>query len=400
MDILSLEIEPKYKKWLKTVYDGGDLHPSLAYMCQKHSKMINVIPIDFRDIYFFKNVNDFISYVDTLESETDIENNIKNNDSRLIYEDENYRVRRIYTKEAMTIYGKGSKWCISADSLNMWDKYEIRGDVFFIVFSKKISYNSQFNKFIVQMCSNRELHIWDRSDINYNGNVLDLISLEKGIFTKHIDDILITDLNSFIDKRILGIFYETKAIVAGGALTSLVRGEKINDIDIWFSKKDDYEEAIRLIDVYFREVRRKNYNYDADVFGDNVLGSNVLGSNSKRESKNAITFNINDQKYQFINPDKYEMGNVDKIINQFDFNCVMCGIDYKEQRVSYSTRFYTESKNGKITINPTLRSPANLLNRIIKYSNKGFRISTNEQKIALTYLSKISDEEIENTSLY
>lgn len=390
MDILSLEIEPKYKKWLKGIIKDGDIHPSLVYMCQKHSRLIEKIPIEFRDIFNFKSVDDFVSYVDTIESETNIEETIKKNGSKIIYEDENYLIRRITTADAMTVYGRGSKWCISTEDGKTWNNYINKGYIFFIVFSKNIPYNSQFNKFVVSVNQEGLLSIWDRADICYHSNILDIIKLDSKIFKGEFDSKLVNNLLEYInDDDVINILKETNAIVAGGVFTSIIRNEKINDIDIWFLSEADFLKGVEM----FKKIHKPRKGID--IFG-NIEFTEYRPS---YESKYSFTFTINTKTYQLIKP-RYVFSDVKGLISCFDFKCVMCGFSFKTNMVNYHDDFIKEAKYGSITINPTLKSPGNLLRRIIKYTKKGFRVSNQTIKDSLLILSNLTEEEIKEASLY
>lgn len=388
MDILSLTIDPKYKKWLKTIYDGGDLHPSFIYMCDKHKRLNDKIPVEYRDIYKFKTIEDFVYYVDTLESETDKEEMIKKNGSQTIYENDDFVVKRVFNEETMKLYGKGTKWCISSDDNNQWERYTKKGDVFFLVLSKKLPYGSQFNKFIVQLSTEKSITIWDRADMSYHSHIFDLINLDKNVFSDHYNLEIISTLYSHITKEeIINILEDNNAIIAGGALTSVIKKEKINDFDIWFSNEDDYKRAINEFDSFYIDKIRGG---SRSFFSMN---------NSKYTTSNSITYTIDNMKYQFINPSRYEFGNVGEIIKQFDFICVMCGVDMKNKKLVYNNNFFSDANSKRIRINPTLKSPASLIDRIVKYTRKGFTLSKSSQRDALKLLSKVTEQEIDDVTL-
>jgi len=388
MDILSLTIDPKYKKWLKTIYDGGDLHPSFIYMCDKHKRLNDKIPVEYRDIYKFKTIEDFVYYVDTLESETDKEEMIKKNGSQTIYENDDFIVKRVFNEETMKLYGKGTKWCISSDDNNQWERYTKKGDVFFLVLSKKLPYGSQFNKFIVQLSTEKSITIWDRADMSYHSHIFDLINLDKDVFSDHYNLEIISTLYSHITKEeIINILENNNAIIAGGALTSVIKKEKINDFDIWFSNEDDYKRAINEFDSFYIDKIRGN---NRTFFSMN---------NSKHTTFNAITYTIDNMRYQFISPTRYEFGGVGEIIKQFDFICVMCGVDMKNKKLIYDNNFFSDANSKRIRINPTLKAPASLLDRIIKYTRKGFTLSKSSQRDALKLLSKVTEQEIDDITL-
>lgn len=389
MDILSLPIDSKYKKWLKNIYDGGDIHPSLVFMCDKHKRLNDKLPIEYRNIFNFKSINDFIFYVDSLESETEKDDDIKNSGSTTIYENEDFLVKRIHNSEAMKLYGKGSRWCIASDDSGVWDRYSKDGNIFFLVFSKKLPYHSQFSKFIVQLTNEKYLTIWDRSDSPYHQNIFDLINLDIEIFLNYYNLEIISKLITYIsDINLLNILINNNAIIAGGALTSIILNEKINDFDIWFSNEKDYNQAIIEMDVFYKEKKKQNNNSLFEIIG-----------NGKHTTKNAVTFTIDSKKYQLINKSRYVFGDVKTIINQFDFTCVMCGVDLKNKKLIHDDKFIYHAKTKSLVINNGLKSPASLLDRIIKYTKKGYRISKSSQRDALRLISKVTDQEIEDATL-
>lgn len=386
----NLEIDSKYKKWLKKIDVSDILHPSFNFMCEKHKRLNDKIPVEYRDIYSFKTVDDFIFYVDGLESQTEKEEKTKNDGSKVIYENQDFIVKILLTKEAMDLYGRGTRWCISSEINNQWDRYIKNGDIFFLVFSKKLSYSSQFNKFIVQLTNDKEIFVWDKSDKCYNSNIFDLISIDTNIFLEHYKLSIIHNLcNEHIHSDVLNILINNNAIIAGGALTSIVLDEKINDFDIWFSNEEDYNKTIiemsNLHKSIFYELESRGIGY-GDNFG-------------KHTTINATTFTIKDKKYQIINPSKYSFGGVNEIINQFDFTCVMCGVDLKKKQMVYDKRFFYDVKCKQININKGLKAPASLINRIVKYTKKGYKISKDSQRDALKILSKVTESEIDMVTL-
>jgi hypothetical protein len=386
MDILTLEIDSKYKKWLKTINGGDITHPSLVFMCNKHKRLNDKIPIEYRDIFKFKSVDHFVSYVDSLESESEAEEIIKNSGSALIYENEDFIVKRIYSVNAMKLYGKGSKWCIASDDSSVWDRYINEGNMFYLVISKNLPYNSQFNKFIVQIMNDRCVVVWDRSDISYTSNIFDLINLNINVFLESENSSIISKLVEGIDHDVLKILINNNAIIAGGALTSIILNEQIVDYDIWFSNKGDYDKATNEMDILYEKQR------DGGIFSSDLI--------CRYNTSNAKTFTVKStHKFQFINPSKYSLGNIDTIINQFDFTCVMCGVDLRDRKLICNDKFFRDAKSKKITINEKLRAPASLIDRIVKYTKKGYRISKATQRVALRLLSKVTEEEINDATI-
>lgn len=397
-----MSVDVKYKKWLNTVNQDNYsldnifdnlLDDKLLYeMCDKHKRLSDKLPIEYRDIYRFSSANEFISYMLDVESDSYKENEIKRNGSKTIFENNDFIVKRILTKEAMDIYGRGSKWCISSiNGSSQWDNYIKKNDLFFLVFSKNLPHSSSFKKFVVQITDKGVLYIWDREDIQYYENIFDLINFDKNIFKNEYKQMIIDKLKSEItEPEILNILTTNNAIIAGGVFTSIFgKDKKINDIDIWFSNVDDYSRTIKLMSVF------------CGVNKPEVDGMFSSRNSNFYESKNSMTYIVNNVKYQFIKPNKYFVGNVNKIVNQFDFTCVMCGVDLGNNEIFFHKNFFNDLKSKRLIINPNLSSKGNLLNRIIKYTKeKQYRISDSERMVALRIFSKLTEEEIVNSSMY
>jgi hypothetical protein len=391
-NIDNLDIGAKYKKWLKLVTKSESFDKDLHVLLEKHSRLIEKLPIEFRDIFRFKSVDDFEGYMCSVDSSTNDERVIKENGSKEIYSDENYDVKHIFTRSAMEIYGAGSRWCISSKQDNQWDTYESSGNIFFLVTSKKLPYSSVFKKFVVQLQLNNRIIIWDRLDNQYDGNVLDLIGLDGNLFHsvryKETVDKLLKYIN---DKTIVDILTKNNAIIAGGALLSITNNTEVNDIDVWFKNVTDYNTCL--------------YGFKEYVNGSTFdLIENLFNFNSMVETKYSFTFNVDNNgktvKYQLIKPDRYIMGELPTIINQFDLKCVMCGIDMSKRIIHSDKRFYVTAIHKNLEINENLRNRGNILTRIIKYSNRGFRISHIEKNKALRILASLTDKEIEDASMY
>lgn len=77
----------------------------------------------------------------------------------------------------------------------------------------------------------------------------------------------------------------------------------------------------------------------------------------------------------------------------------MCGVDVKNKKLIHNDKFFSDAKSKKLIINKGLKSPASLLDRIVKYTKKGYRVSKESQRDALRLLSKVTEQEINDVTL-
>lgn len=394
MEIENLNIDIKYKKWLKFTYDKKtnqnidnleSVH--IENICNKHKRLSDKLPIEYRDVYQFPSYSSLSDFIHNVESLNDNEKGIKKNGSETIYDDDKYEVKVITTKEAAQIYGKNTKWCISAIGDNAWDNY--KNNVFYIVFNKKADKDNPFKKFVIQTDSNDLAVIWDVKDYSYGKNVLYLLDIDiKSIIESHKNSKYICGLLSSMDEKVVNILSQTNAIIAGGALLSVIEGKEINDYDVWFENDVDYANALEMFNKsdLFSSFNTKNaFNFYekidyTDIFSDNTSNKNYI-------------------KTQIINKSRYSFGDTKKIIDQFDFTCIMAGYSFKENKIVVGNHFFSHNRRKVIMLNKVIKNPASLLERVLKYTKKGYFLQGNTHKEILTYLSGITLQEIEDAAI-
>lgn len=383
LKINDMNIDVKYKKWLSSLNHKYLNLQLVEDCCNKHKKLGDSLPIEYRDIFKFKTVDEFVSYIDDYESKNDLDNSIKKNGSLTVYDSDDILIKYVFKWEAMKIYGRGSRWCISSDDRNVWDNYIKKGSLFFVVFLKKLSHISNFKKFVVELTSESVINVYDREDKRYYKDVIDLIGIDNNIFFKYRGNSIINNLfDSIISKDVINILVRNNAIICGGALSSMVTKNNVVDYDIWFSNIDNYKNTIND----FNELIK--------------LQSQFSSQGPDYTTNNAITYRIDGQKFQIINIERYSMGDIKHIVDQFDFKCVMCGVNMGNREIYMDDGFLNDNLFCKITINDKLRNKGNLLYRIVKYTKKGYAISPTQNKVALTILSKITEKDIEESMGY
>lgn len=141
-----------------------------------------------------------------------------------------------------------------------------------------------------------------------------------------------------------------KAFIAGGCIRSLVNNETPADIDI-FLKDDSIVEYLKGLTLGFT-------------------------------SKNAISFVLNNRKYQII---INTFGTPEEIVSQFDFTCNM---NYFDGSLQVKHQYDIELK--QLRINPTCRNKLGTLTRIPKFISKGYSCPPKEDMLRLgVELSKL-----------
>jgi len=111
----------------------------------------------------------------------------------ITYEDDRFNVLYITTEQASKKYGKGTKWCISAERNNMWIDYKRDGSVFYFIFDYKTKLKS-LSKIAVEVVNHDRTYsyfkIWNTTD-NKSGKIVDIdyiyseLGIPESAFSKH-----------------------------------------------------------------------------------------------------------------------------------------------------------------------------------------------------------------------
>jgi hypothetical protein len=113
--------------------------------------------------------------------------------AEITYEDDRFLVLYITTEQASKKYGKGTKWCISAERDNMWRDYKVGGSVFYFIFDYKTKLKS-LSKIAVEVLNHDSIYsyfkIWNTTD-NKSGKIVDIdyiyseLGIPESTFSKH-----------------------------------------------------------------------------------------------------------------------------------------------------------------------------------------------------------------------
>lgn len=171
-----------------------------------------------------------------------------------------------------------------------------------------------------------------------------------------------------IENYFEGVHIPDGTFLAGGAVLSLMTGNKINDLDLYFSSREAVAEFIEENSgVYLHSVTDKSISLS--------LSTTKYGT----------------KEFQLIYFDSYN--NADEIFRDFDFSVCMCAYNFDDKQFHFHKDFWEHLGAKKLVFSPSTKFPIISLLRVEKYQQKGFSISNGElRKIALA-ISKLNLED-------
>lgn len=163
-------------------------------------------------------------------------------------------------------------------------------------------------------------------------------------------------LYNYLGENLVDDLHHFNAIVAGGTITSLFSGNEINDIDIYFKRKDD-----------------------ALNFVTEVINTEWIISLTDK----AVLFRYNGIECQVIFFDYFKTA--DDIFNSFDFTVCMGAFDFEKEEFILHDNFLKHNSQRILKFNKNTSFPIISALRVQKYENKGYKISKPEfLRIVLT----------------
>lgn len=185
------------------------------------------------------------------------------------------------------------------------------------------------------------------------------------------------------------VLRESEAILAGGAITSLLTNQDISDYDIYFKNKEGFSNI-------FRDIYGLNEDCLLSNWGVRVAGSTDKSIYTSYDSEEAAV--------QFILFDLFE-GGAKEIFDSFDFTVCMFAYDFKEGRMYAHKDALKHTAQRHLHFHTGTAFPLISLLRFEKYRQKGYKTSQKEViKAALSVANKgyesWEDLETELSSMY
>ncbi|MEK4122063.1 hypothetical protein [Lysinibacillus sp. FSL K6-0102] len=160
-------------------------------------------------------------------------------------------------------------------------------------------------------------------------------------------------LKAYLGQDLYNSLKKSKAIIAGGMISSLFTNKDINDVD-----------------VYFRD-----YN-SLYLFAEQTLSGNHVVSHTKKATQ-FIKKHIDEQiLVQIIHYRTYEK--VEEIFNTYDFTVCMGAYDFEVEEFILHPEFLKHNSQRILRFNSNTSYPLISAIRTQKYENKGYKISKAE----------------------
>lgn len=173
-----------------------------------------------------------------------------------------------------------------------------------------------------------------------------------------------------IENYFEGVYVPDGTFIAGGCILSIMTGQPVADIDMYFSSREAVAEFIQTNDnVYLHSVTDKSISLSLQT--------------SKYGTK----------EFQLIYFDNYK--SADEIFSDFDFSVCMCAYSFDDKQFYFHDDFWKDVAAKKLKFNSGTKFPIISVLRVNKYQKKGYDISNSElRKIALA-VSKLNLEDKE-----
>lgn len=181
---------------------------------------------------------------------------------------------------------------------------------------------------------------------------------------------VINRLEKLIDDEVLDLLEESDCIIAGGALTSILTGSEVNDIDVYFKTRDSFTNLIKDV------INSETVDYFQLIF----LSYTAKAVTFKQRSNGLVI--------QFIYTDFYP--SAQDIFNDFDFTINMFAYDLQRGVIEQHKDALIHLAQRNIVVNTNTRFPLASVLRLEKYKSRGFSISKQEHIKLLLALSKIN----------
>lgn len=164
-----------------------------------------------------------------------------------------------------------------------------------------------------------------------------------------------------------------KGFIAGGCFKDLFKGERIRDIDIFFEKMEDFNEA-------------KNYYSTDDEYIFSYENDRVIAY------KNTVT-NV---RVELIFG---TFGTPEDIVGKFDFSITKFAY-FKHVEGNYETlyhpKFFEHLINNKLVLEETIHFPVSTFERTYKYAKKGYGLCKESKVNLIMALQGVDPNNVSN----
>ena len=199
-------------------------------------------------------------------------------------------------------------------------------------------------------------------------------------------NVIVKELKKHIPQDTWEFLKAHKAMLVGGAITSILTKKEINDFDIYFKDRDSF--VMALLDI-----RGLKDNLDVDEYPDDIeINFQHLDSFEFRylcHTEKSVTFKskYSEPTFQFIHQNFYQT--VEDVFEDFDFTINMVGYDFElDEIVTHPDAMLHLSQRILVT-NSGTKYPLISVLRTNKYQERGYTISKKEMIKLLLAVSKL-----------
>ena len=160
-------IQPKYLDWVGKNVDSINFDENFNKLAPAIEKFISIgsnLPIT--DLYQYPNT------AKLYQSLADYDNRVRRTvrkveGGNVVYDDSRFFVVNPLTNESSCYYGKGTKWCTSAEGTNHFNRYNEDGKLFYVI-DKSLAANNPFYKVAILKKFDGNESFWDAQDNSFS----------------------------------------------------------------------------------------------------------------------------------------------------------------------------------------------------------------------------------------
>jgi hypothetical protein len=201
-----------YSKWILDLYKNKnfkleDLSKAIKYI-DTFDKVKSRLPIEKRNISNFKTLADMFVVVqpylesgEEIKSNTSLEKEIKQKETKRLYEDSNWLVVQPLSERAACFYGKNTEWCTAAKEDNRFDYYDKQGkNPLYInidkINNRKYQFHFESNQFMDE--NDSEIDLFEFLDDNPSLKTFYTNFLKDKLKGIKFNDLIINDSGCYI----------------------------------------------------------------------------------------------------------------------------------------------------------------------------------------------------------
>ena len=199
-------------------------------------------------------------------------------------------------------------------------------------------------------------------------------------------NVVVKELKKHIPQNTWEFLKAHKAMLVGGAITSILTKKEINDLDIYFKDRESF--MLSLLDI---RGLKEDLPLDDYPEGDEI-NNQFFDSHEwiyVCHTEKSITFKprYSDKLFQLIHQNFYK--DVNKVFNDFDFTINMVGYDFELDEVVVHPQTMLHLSQRVLVTNSGTKYPLISILRTNKYQERGYTISKKEMVKLLLAVSKI-----------